>query len=183
MRCTIAVWLPSALRKISSKPGSLLRTAGLIAAGSIVPSQGAARPMSRMIVRIAAPATTTGLRNRRRNDPLDSTGAVGAIAAESSTMLISIANAWVEHGVHHVDQQIDEHVHECKKQDHRLHCRVIAREHRIDSKPAQPRDAENAFGDDDAADEQRDADADHGDDRHGGVAQGMPHEYHAIGKT
>ena len=44
-----------------------------------------------------------------------------------------------------------------------------------------PGQAEHAFGHDRAADQQGDADADHGQDRHGGVAQRMAHQHDAVG--
>src|SRR5207249_10807932 len=49
-----------------SAPGSLLRATGLIAVGSMVPSQGASSPISRTIAMTVAPNTTLGLRSNLR---------------------------------------------------------------------------------------------------------------------
>ena len=46
-------------------------------------------------------------------------------------------------------------------------------QHGVDGQAPETRDVEDAFGDDDTADQQRDADADDGDDRHRRVAQRM----------
>ena len=66
-------------------------------------------------------------------------------------------------------------------QDQPLHDRIVALQHGIDGEAAEPRDVEHGLGDDDARDQQRDADADHRDDRHGGVLQRMQQQ-HAVGR-
>ena len=83
----------------------------------------------------------------------------------------SIADPRVEQRVGDIDEKVDQHVDEREQQDHRLDGRIIARQHGIDGEPAEARNGEDAFGDDHAADQQRDAEPDHGDDRHGGVLQ------------
>ena len=57
---------PVSVRIENSAPGTLLRAIGLIAVGSMVPSQGASSPISRTIAMIAAPNTTLGLRSNLR---------------------------------------------------------------------------------------------------------------------
>ena len=70
-----------------------------------------------------------------------------------------------------VDHQVDQHVDEAEQQHDALDHRIVAAQDRIDGQPAEARDGEHALGHHRAADQQRDADADHGDDRHGGVLQ------------
>ena len=58
---------PVSVRIVISAPGTLLRAIGLIAVGSMVPSQGASSPISSTIVMTVAPNTTLGLRSNLRN--------------------------------------------------------------------------------------------------------------------
>ncbi len=69
----------------------------------------------------------------------------------------SVADPRIEQGVREVDQKVDQHVHGGKEQDHRLHRRIVPREHGIDGKAPESRNAEHALGDHHAADEERDA--------------------------
>ena len=58
---------------------------------------------------------------------------------------------------------------------------IVALQHGIDGEPAEARDVEHGLGDDHARDQQRNADADHRDDRHRGVLQRMQQQ-HAVGR-
>ena len=57
---------PVSVRIVNSAPGTLLRAIGLIAVGSMVPSQGASSPISNTIAMTVAPNTTPGLRSNLR---------------------------------------------------------------------------------------------------------------------
>ena len=70
-----------------------------------------------------------------------------------------------------VDEQVDQHVGGREHQDDALDDRIVAAQDRIDGQPADAGDREHRLGDDDAADQQRDADADDRHDRHRGVLQ------------
>ena len=65
----------------------------------------------------------------------------------------SVADPWIEQRVDHVDREVDHDVDEREQQDHGLDRRIVARQHRIDGQPAEARNREHAFGDDDAADQ------------------------------
>src|SRR5437588_11412755 len=174
-----------------------------MAAGSTVPSHGAASAIENMSASIAAPATTPGLRSKRR--PTWVCGAGGAarsISPRSAAMLMtgklaphqltvarsllalsSIADSWIEQRVGDVDQKIDQHVRQRKEQDHRLYGRIVAREHGVDREASEPGNTEHAFGHDHAADQERDAEPEYRHDGNRGVAQGVPHQHHPIGET
>ena len=70
-------------------------------------------------------------------------------------------------------RQIDQHVDEAEQQHDALDDRIVAAQDRIDGQPAEARDGEHALGHHRAADQERDADADDGHDRHRGVLQRM----------
>src|SRR5690606_19667595 len=88
----------------------------------------------------------------------------------------SIPDARVEQRIGAIDDQIDEDVYEGEEQRQALYDGVVARQHGFDHQPSQPGDIEHRFGDHHAADQQRDAHAHHGGDRHGGVAQRVPQQ-------
>src|SRR3954454_9447393 len=110
MRCTISGLPPSAARMVSKNLGSLLRTAGLIAFGSIVPSEGAARLIASMKTSTAAPATTAGFQTRLRCTALRASDAPPTASGTSSTggptLIGSVTDARIDHGVEDVDQQV-----------------------------------------------------------------------------
>ncbi len=69
IQCVIVVFVPSSRRTVSSVPGVLFRYTGLICAGSIDVSSGAASPMSRISARIDAPMAIVGFFHSRRDEP------------------------------------------------------------------------------------------------------------------
>src|SRR5205814_10486647 len=73
--------------------------------------------------------------------------------------------------------QVDQHVDDGEHEDHRLHGGVVARQHGVHGETAEPGDAVDRLGDDHAADQHRDADADDGDDGDGGVAQHVAQQH------
>ena len=73
--------------------------------------------------------------------------------------------------------EVDHNVDEREQQDDRLDGRIVARQHGVDRQPAEARDREDALGHDDAADQQRHAEADDRDDRHRRIAQGMAEQH------
>ena len=92
-------------------------------------------------------------------------------------------NPGIEQGVGDVDQEIDGDVDARGQKDHRLNDGIIAREHGIDGEAADAGQVEHAFGDDHARYQQRKTGADHGDDRHRGVAQRMTQQHAALGNA
>src|SRR5687767_14756130 len=74
----------------------------------------------------------------------------------------SVADPRVEEHVREVDHQVDQYVDEGEEQDHALDGWEVARQHRIDRQPAEPRDGVYRLGDHHAADQDGDADADYG---------------------
>src|SRR5438067_11670758 len=85
----------------------------------------------------------------------------------------SIADPRIEYRVEKVDREIDQHVDEAEQKYDALDDRIVAPQDGIDGQPAEPRDGEHALGHHGAADQQRDADADHGDDWDRRVLQRM----------
>src|SRR5882724_12580647 len=92
----------------------------------------------------------------------------------------SVANPWIEQRVDHVDRQVDHDVDEREQQNHGLYRRIVARQHCVDCQPAETRDRENAFGDDNAADQERNTEPDHGDDRNRRIAQRVAEQHLAF---
>src|SRR5688572_31664409 len=76
---------PVSVRIVISAPGTLFRAIGLIAVGSMVPTQGANSPISNTIVMTAAPNITPGLRSNLRY----AAGLVGLAGSTGSRIVAS----------------------------------------------------------------------------------------------
>src|SRR5215216_3904616 len=111
--------------------------------------------------RIAAPRRVSG-------------GAKTASWARADTGA-SIPDARVEKSVGDVYQQVDQHFHPGEYDDQSLDDRIVALKHRIHGQASETGNVEHGLGDDDARDEQRNADADDGDDRHRSVLERVQH--------
>src|SRR5580693_5176577 len=125
------------------------------------------------------PIITVGC--RRAVSPSQWRWTTGAISAGASAMLEP--HAGIEEGVAHVDEEIDDDVDSREDQCHALDDRVVAAEDGVDREPADAGNGEDRLRDDDAADQQRDAAADHGDDRDRRVAQRVADQHLALGKA
>src|SRR5579862_4092850 len=76
---------------------------------------------------------------------------------------ISVPDARVEERIAQIDQEVDQHIGGREYEDDALDDRVVAPEDGVDREAPEPGDGKHRLGDDDAADQQRDADP---DDRH-----------------
>ena len=87
-------------------------------------------------------------------------------------MLISmIADARIEHGVEHVDHEVDQHKNHRHEQHQRLDHGVVAARHRQHEKLADAVEIEHLFGHHQPAEEERKLDADHGNHRQQRIPQ------------
>jgi len=80
---------------------------------------------------------------------------------------VLIADARIEERVAEVNDQVDQHIGCGKDQDDPLNDRIVATQDRIDGQPAEARDREYRFGDDDTRDQRGHPDPDDRRDRHG----------------
>ena len=80
----------------------------------------------------------------------------------------------IEEGIEQVDEQIDEDEDRGDQQHEALDQREVAARRRIDEQLADAVEVEHLLGDDEAADQEGELEADHGDDRQQRVAQGVP---------
>ncbi len=147
---------------------------------------GAAIDTSMIASNSTPPIATVGW--RRRNVPMrPRTGATAGTAAVAVTAVMAVIGQYrmrgVEHRIEHVDHEIDDDIRAREHEDDALDHRIVAAQDRVDRQAAEAGDGEHALGDDDAADQQRDADADHRHDRNRGVAQRMPHQYAGGGEA
>src|SRR5438093_9162854 len=149
-----------------SADGGFSRLAGETACGSMVPSHGARNAMATMTTSMTPPMSAVGWRlnaSRKRRHVGDTD--LVATGAASTVVLISVTYPRVEQHVRKVDQQIDQHVDRGKNQDHALNDGIVAAQDRIDGEASDAGQREHRLGDDRAADQQCDANA---DDRHHG---------------
>src|SRR5262245_9963328 len=113
-----------------------------------------------------------------------STAAVVAIVAMASCPSVQ-PDAWVEPSVEQVDHQIDENEAGRDKEHETLDEVEVTARGRIDEQFADAIDVEHLLGDHQAADQEGELEADHGNDRQQRVAQGVaPHNEpgpHALG--
>src|SRR5215472_7130444 len=84
---------------------------------------------------------------------------------------LCVFDARIDVGVEHVHQQIDGDVDDENEQDAPLDERIVARPDGLNQEPPESRISEHGFGDDGAADEARQHQPDHGDERQQRVAQ------------
>src|SRR6185436_13476593 len=112
---------PSSVVISPALPGTRSRLPASNSVGSTVPSQGAAAATNTSSTSTLAPM---------RTDQFLKTRGVAMLVTDPR----------VEKHVRQVDQQVDHHVEEGKKQDHALDGRKIARQHRIHGQAAQARD-------------------------------------------
>src|SRR2546423_15224232 len=107
IQCTTERVAPSSPRTVRSAPGYLLRATGSMRTGSPVARMGASTATTTMIASTAPPKIM--LRFTRT----------------------SIPDPRIEDDVGEVDEEVDDHVEHREEQDHRLHRRKVAREHRV----------------------------------------------------
>src|SRR5713226_1637139 len=107
----------------------------------------------------AAAAQNMLLRRRRRR---------GATAASSAASSAAMADPRVEHGIEHVDREIQQHEADGDEQHHALQDDEVARIDGADQQPADAGQGEDRLDDDGAADQAADVDAGDGHERERG---------------
>ncbi len=103
----------------------------------------------------------------------------GAALCRSLTILplpsartqVSHSDPRIDQSVGQVDSEVDQHVEAGENQDHALDDGIVALGNGVHHEPAHAGDVEHRLGDDDATDQQCDADADDGQDRHASIPE------------
>src|SRR5687768_11062267 len=139
----------------TSLEGCFSRLTGSTAWGSTVPSQGASTATRIMAASTIPPTIAVGW---RRNASLKRPGATAASVRAAVAM--SVADARIEVHVGEVHREVHEHVGAREDQDHALDDGIVAPQDRVHREAPDARDGEHGLGDDRAADQERDADAD-----------------------
>ena len=88
----------------------------------------------------------------------------------------------VERGVQDVGQQVDDHDHDREDEGHGLDDREVALQDRVDHELADARQGVDLLDDERAADEEADADGEHGDRRDDRVAEAVADEHPPLGQ-
>ena len=132
------------------------------------------------------PPMMAGAGCRRRARVLEAAGGRGlAHGSRRITMLSAVSAISTvsadQQPVGQVHEQIDDYVDYREQQDDALDDGVVAPDDGIDGQAADARHGKHGLGDHDAPDQQRDADADDGDDRHGRVLECVL-EQHCVGQ-
>src|SRR6516162_6546545 len=96
----------------------------------------------------------------RRPPCLRVAGAVGRARSAGATVIASIPDAGIEHGIAEVNEQIDQHIRGRKDKDDALNDRVVSSQYRIYCEAAEPGYREHRLGDHDTGDKPGDPDAD-----------------------
>src|SRR5262245_48045057 len=113
--------------------------------------------------RIAPPTSTRGFRRTK-----------------ASTGASAIANARVDNRVERVDQEVDQDEDGRRDDQHRLDHREVPEVDRVDDELSHARPCEHGLRDDGAAEERADLEPDHGEDRDGGVPEGVAQDHGAL---
>src|SRR5262245_43248360 len=143
--------------------GGRRRFTGASLNGSWVAISGAQTAMMTRTASSTPPKAMVGLRRiavaSEKRRPGD-----GARSSVMTAMSCSVTDPRIEEGVGDVDDQVDDHLGGGEHQDQPLYDGIVALQHGVDGQPAEARDVEHGLGDHDARDQERNADADHGDD-------------------
>src|SRR5437868_9087666 len=117
---------------------------------------------------MAPPTAPSGLRRMKRPSVVPHPGRAGAPTTTRSTGTptgLAIADARVEHTVQHVHEEVRQNHHDGDEHHEVLHDRVVAPEDRLHEEARNAGQVEHGFGHHEAADEERELDADDGDHR------------------
>src|SRR6266480_7569901 len=141
--------------------------AASVAIGSCVCSHGASTAVTSMTSMMTPPAAPSGLRRMTRPSLVPHPGRAGAPTTTRSTGtptgLAAIAHARIEHTVEHVDEEVRQDHHDGDEHHEILHDRVVAPQDRLHEKARDAGQVEHGLGHHQAADEERELDADDGD--------------------
>src|SRR5712691_6298571 len=143
--------------------------------------------MSPSSTRMAAPSLPVPERMKRARAaahregaarPPPSIGEGTAVALARATS--GVPDAWVEDRVHEVHHETDEYDEERYDDDRRLHDRVVPGGDGVQDVAADADPAEDRLGEDGAAEQGAELQADDGHDRYERVAEGVPEHDHPI---
>src|SRR3989338_262507 len=151
-----------------------------VAIGSWVWSALAKRAANTMTSITTPPAAPRGFLRAKRSVTVQAPGRAGRAPATTSPASAratagsgAIAHPRVEHPVEHVHREVGQHHDDGDEHHEVLDDRVVAPEDRLDQEACHPRQVEHGLGDNEAADQERELDADHGDDRQERVLEGV----------
>src|SRR5690625_5009806 len=138
--------------------------------GSWVLRRGANTAVMMMSSSITTPKSVRGLRQKRRRAFDVRRGDSGRAVASA----IAHPQSRVEVSVEDVNEEVDDCIGERKYENHTLDDREVFRPDRVDREPADARPGEDGFRDDGSGKQSAELQADYGDDRNQGVAEGVP---------
>src|SRR3990172_6796686 len=125
------------------------------------------------------PAAPSGFFLTKRRTVVPMAGRAGRPAATATS--IAIAYRWVEHPVEQIHGEVRQHHHDGDEHHQVLDDRVVAPEDRLDQETRHPGQIEDGLGDHEAAEQERQLDADHGDDGQHRVLEGVPPDDDTLG--
>src|SRR5687768_2510225 len=148
-----------------------------VAMGSWVSARFAKIAVTVITSMMNPPAAPRGFLRMKRPSTVSAPGRARAprAVAGSSTVawLAAIAHPRVEETVEHVHEEVGEDHHHRDEHDQVLHDRIVAPEDGLDEKARDAGQVEHVLGDDEAADEEGELDADDGDHGQDRVLQRM----------
>src|SRR5262245_23414682 len=154
--------------------GCFKRLTGATACGSTVPSQGASAAIRIIAASTIPPTMAVGWRlNASLKRPMAGDCA-GKMAISAPAM--SVADARIEEHVAQVHREVDQHVSSREDENDALNDRIIAPQDGIHCEAAYAGDREHGLGNDRAAHEERDPDADDSHDRNRGILESVSSE-------
>src|SRR5215813_10805234 len=185
-RPTAAIWIwseiraPYRTRESTSRPSSSVpsqcsalgpcsRSTTRPRRGSYGASRGASTASSTKRPTITPPLMAARLFTIRRRASLQKPGERLRVTRTSS----AVADAGVEVGIGDVGEEIDEHEGRGDDQERTLHDGIVAREDAFDDQAADSRQREDRLGEDGAAEVVAEFEAEDGEDRDHGVAEGV----------
>src|SRR5690242_5229798 len=151
-----------------SAPGRARLWPASVAIGSWVCSWLANTAVNRMTSIRNPPIAPSGFLRQNRPSTVHTPGRRRARATPGTSTpsgLVAIAHARVEETVEHVHEEVREDHHDGDEHHQVLHDRVVAPEDRLHQEAGDPGEVEHGLGHHEAADEERELDADHGHHR------------------
>src|SRR5512132_420215 len=152
--------------------------------GSYVWSWLAKTAVNAITTMMTPPAAPSGfLRQKARSPdhiPALREGTAGTGTAMAPAPLGAIAHPRVEHPVEHVHGQVRENHDRGDEHDEALHDRIVAPQDGLDEEARDARQVEHGLRDDEAADQERELDADDGHDGQNRVLERVVPDHHPL---
>src|SRR6185437_13699537 len=164
-----------------SAPGRARLWPASVAIGSWVCSWLANTAVNRMTSIRKPPIAPRGFLRQNRASTVHAPGRRRARATPGTSTpsgLVAIAHPRVEEAVEHVHEEVREDHHDRDEHHQVLHDRIVAPENRLHQEARDPGQVEDGLGHHEAADEERELDADHGHHREDRVLQRVAPDDH-----